>query len=311
MTSDRLSNGGSELMKELDVLLEVATRKKHEMEDNPLCILCQETIPEKTKPEHILLNALGGRLTARKIICPDCNHDMGKGADSDLADTTVFLRNICQLKAGDNDDPPQLKGLETDGERFDLKPGIQPQIRSAKPLDIRTNDDGFHIRMEAYSDEEADKLARGAAAKIVKELGHNAPEIIDAIKRDILKERRSSFHPAPKINQQLQFGTGRSQQSMAKACLVLWAMEVTNDEVNTTGYDRVRTFINTGLKNDEPEDLVKIDTRSLPTLPSEYGSNPNIVWAGSDEDGCAYGYYRLYGAIGWRFLLRDRGGAAV
>lgn len=131
-----------------------------------LCILCQNQIPEKNKPEHILLNALGGRMTTRTVLCPTCNHEMGKGPDSDLAESTAFLRNICRFKAGDGGDAPQMRGLEADGERFDLKPGMQPKMRVQKPMDVRIDDDHIEIRIESYSDEEADKLAEGAAKKL-------------------------------------------------------------------------------------------------------------------------------------------------
>lgn len=278
-----------------------------EKADDNFCILCKEIIPEKTKPEHVLLNALGGRLTARKIICPDCNNEMGGGPDSDLAESTTFMRNICELKAGDGDDPPQLRALESAGERFDLKLGMKPQIRPRRPMEVDINDDGIEVKIEAYSDAEADKLAEGAAKKIAKHFGKNAPEAIAAIKQDILKARKSTFRPAPAIHQQLQFGTGRSKEAMAKACMVLWAMEVTNGEVNADRYDIIRAFTKTGRKDTDPENLVKIDTRSLPPLSTEYGDNPNIVWAGSDAEGRVYGYYRLFGAIGWRFLLCEQG----
>lgn len=271
------------------------------------CILCQKIIPIKTKPEHVLLNALGGRLTTKTAICSDCNHETGKGADSDLADSTAFLRNICGLKAGDGDSAPQIRGLEKDGERFDLKPGMQPQMRPRNPMSVEITDDGITVHIEAYSDKEADKLAEGAAKKIAKHLGHSKPEVIEAIKQDIIKDRKSSFRPAPEIYQQLQFGTGRSQQSMAKACLVLWCMDTGNEEINTDRYDAIREFVKTGLKENDPENLVKIDTRPLPDIPIEYGNNANIIWVGSDDKGAVYGYYRLFGAIGWRFLLCSDG----
>ncbi len=68
-----------------------------------LCILCRQPITEKTKPEHVLLNALGGRMTVREIICSGCNHEMGIGPDQDLANSVVALRNSGNLKAGDGE----------------------------------------------------------------------------------------------------------------------------------------------------------------------------------------------------------------
>lgn len=34
-----------------------------------------------------------------------------------------------------------------------------------------------------------------------------------------------------------------------------------------------------------------------------FGSNPNLIWVGSDTDGRVLGYYRLYNAVGWSFEL--------
>lgn len=272
-------------------------------QSTPLCILCKDPIPSKTKPEHVLLNALGGRLTAREIICPSCNHRMGVGPDNDLANSTTFLRNICGLKAGDGDKPPQIRGLKVEGNRVDLKPGMQLQMRSRDPMSVNISETGIEIRIEAYSDAEADKLAEGAARKIAKHLGHKKPEVIEALKHDILKDRKSTYRPSPTINQNLEFGAGQSQQAMAKAALVLWAMEVGNDEVVSESYDPVRLFIEKGGKPADPEEVAKIDTRPLPELPSEFGVNPNIIWAGSDHSGRVFGYCRLLGAIGWRFHL--------
>jgi hypothetical protein len=137
-------------------------------QSNVSCILCQNDIPAKTKPEHILLNALGGRMTVRKVICPNCNSQMGEGPDKDLADSTAFLRNSCNLKAGDGSDAPQLRGLETNGEYFDLKPGMQPQMRTEVPLKISVTDQEINVQIQAFSEEQADKLLDGAAAKIAK-----------------------------------------------------------------------------------------------------------------------------------------------
>jgi hypothetical protein len=271
------------------------------------CILCQEKIiPEKTKPEHVLLNALGGRMTVRNVICPGCNHEMGIGPDDDLAKTTEFLRNICQLRAGDGDEAPQIRGLETDGQRFDLVAGMKPRIRAPRPLDLNFTEKEIRVSIEAYSDAEAEKLVTGAATAIAKRLGNLSPEVIAAIKQDILKDKKSSFGLAPAVQQRLKFGDGRSQQSKAKACMVLWAKVCGNAEVNSPRYDTIRNFVRTG-KKPEDVDMVQMDTRPLPALPARFGTNPNLIWVGSDESGRTFGYFRLYGAIGWRFLLCDTG----
>lgn len=271
------------------------------------CVLCKEEIPEKTKPEHVLLNSLGGRMTVRDVICPECNHKMGIGADEDLAKTTEFLRNICHLKAGDGDSAPEIRNFKTDGQRFDLAAGMKPRLRAEKPLTLSFSDEGFQVVIEAYSEVEADRLLTGAATSIAKRIGKYPPGAIDALKKEMLKDKRSSFRPAPAINYTLQFGSGRSQQSMAKSCLVLWARECGNAEVNLPQYEEIRHFIQS---SDEPKGhrhMMAMDTRMLPTLPERFGTNPNVIWVGSNENGMVFGYFRLYGVIGWRFLLRNSG----
>ncbi|WP_127563102.1 hypothetical protein [Nioella ostreopsis] len=45
------------------------------------------------------------------------------------------------------------------------------------------------------------------------------------------------------------------------------------------------------------------DTRELPELPEGFGENTNVIWVGSNDEGVVRGYFRLYGAVGWTFML--------
>ncbi len=271
------------------------------------CIFCTGVLSQPNKPEHILLNALGGRLTTRNVICAACNHEFGVGPDQDLADSVAFIRNICGLKAGDGHPPPPLNGFESEGITFRLDPGMQPKPFARTPLTVNFENDEISVEIEAYSDAQADQLVEGAARKIAKKLGYSHPAIIAAIKADLLKDKKSTFRPGPPIRRSLQFGEGRSQQAKAKACLVFWAHCIGNDELLHDRYAATRGFARFGITPEDRETLIKIDTRALPPTPAEFGQNPNIIWVGSDAGGKAYGYFRLYGAIGWRVLLCEAG----
>src|SRR3954454_10963210 len=48
------------------------------------CIFCDNELTPNTKAEHILLNALGGRKTTRRVICSDCNERFGQTIDKSL-----------------------------------------------------------------------------------------------------------------------------------------------------------------------------------------------------------------------------------
>ncbi|QIB34610.1 HNH endonuclease [Ancylobacter pratisalsi] len=271
------------------------------------CILCQLPIPEKTKPEHVLLKALGGRMTVHDIVCPDCNHQMGIGPDHDLARSTENIRNLADLKAGDGGSAPLIHGLEHQGERFDLEPGMRTRVKAKKPLDVQFDGDEIRVAIEAFSEKSADGLLKGAATKIAKQLGHTHPAVIDAIEQDLRKDLRRGYRPAPSVVGHLPFGAGASLQSMAKACLVLWARQCGNAEVTTAKFDEVRSFIRFGKRPDHETDLLTLDARPLPSCPDQFSCHPVFIWVGSDANGAVYGYFRLYGAIGWRFRLTTGG----
>ena len=57
-----------------------------------LCLFCPTELDETTKPEHILLNALGGRKATTRAICSDCNNKFGGTIDDVLASQVTGLR---------------------------------------------------------------------------------------------------------------------------------------------------------------------------------------------------------------------------
>jgi hypothetical protein len=67
---------------------------------NTLCLFCPAELDETTKPEHILLNALGGRKTTTGAICSACNNKFGRTIDDVLTSQITALRNLLQLESG-------------------------------------------------------------------------------------------------------------------------------------------------------------------------------------------------------------------
>ncbi|SDR32295.1 HNH endonuclease [Pseudovibrio sp. Tun.PSC04-5.I4] len=271
------------------------------------CILCLLDIPIQTKPEHVLLNALGGRKTVHNVLCPDCNHKMGIGPDQDLAESVRPIRSFCDLKAGDGDDAPPVHAVEAEGQRFDLLPGMVPVLQPKNPLEINFQSNSVSVQVNARDKKHAERLIDGAARKIVKtrKLSETA---IELLKKELKSGLKLAILPGPAIRQDIAFGHEQSQQAMAKAALVLWANCVGNEEVLTSRYDDIRQFIWNGDKPEDPGVLVKIDARPLPELPDLYGGNPNLIWVGSDAAGRVFGYFRLFAAIGWRIVLCENGG---
>lgn len=274
------------------------------------CIFCFSTLSAKTKPEHILLNALGGKTTTKKAVCTSCNERFGIGPDQDLADSVREIRNLAQLFSGDGDPPPPVSGAKVEDGRYDISSHGTPIFVPNKPFSVTQDGGGYQIELHASNEAHADRLTTSVARKILKDLGYSDyPDIaVQKIKADIEKDGRRKLSTVPPKRGQIALGEGASQQSMAKAALVLWAYYVGGDKVCSQKYDTIRKFCGDGLKPENPEGLVTFDTRMLPTLPPQFGSNPTLIWAGSNWMGQVYGYFRLYDIIGWRFRLCEFGG---
>jgi len=62
-----------------------------------MCIFCENELTEGTKPEHILLNAFGGRKKTRHVDCSACNNKFGSTIDDEAAQQVTILRNMLHL----------------------------------------------------------------------------------------------------------------------------------------------------------------------------------------------------------------------
>lgn len=61
------------------------------------CLFCGKQLTDKEKPEHIIPNALGGKLKSQSIICSDCNNKysyLDKNLCNDLQNFTAILRPL-------------------------------------------------------------------------------------------------------------------------------------------------------------------------------------------------------------------------
>jgi hypothetical protein len=84
----------------------------------PKCIFCENELTPDTKPEHVLLSALGGRMTTRGAICSEHNNEFGGSVDKALAAQVEIIRNLLQLQTGTKKPPPPLKNLTAGTEKI-------------------------------------------------------------------------------------------------------------------------------------------------------------------------------------------------
>jgi hypothetical protein len=94
----------------------------------PKCIFCENELTQDTTPEHVLLNALGGRMTTRKAICSEHNNTFGGTIDKELAAQVEVIRNHLQLQSGTKKPPPPLKNLVSGSEKISIGSDGTPRL---------------------------------------------------------------------------------------------------------------------------------------------------------------------------------------
>lgn len=272
-----------------------------------LCIICKAAPPDPKKPEHILLNALGGREKTTKALCSRCNNALGSGADKDLADSVQFLRNIANLKSGTGNSAPMIRSINSEGIKFNLESGAKPILKSnGSSLSVEKVDRRIKVEIRASNADQFRELLKGAARKLGIYDSQEIEKFVSHALTNGKAERRLS--PCPVVNQNFTFGDGKSKQSMAKSCLALWNELVDNEEVCSSRYDLLRSFIQTDEDSGSHShlSLCELDYREINDYDKTFESHPNIIWVGSNGSGRVLGYFRLYNIIGCRFELAQK-----
>lgn len=78
------------------------------------CYCCGEIItPAKISDEHIIPNALGGRLKSQILLCSDCNSKLGSEVDAPFCQQMGFVTNRLGIKR-ERGQPPPIKARRAD-----------------------------------------------------------------------------------------------------------------------------------------------------------------------------------------------------
>jgi hypothetical protein len=264
------------------------------------CIFCDGELNAATKPEHILLSALGGRKTTTRVICSTCNSGFGSTIDKAVSDQMAPLRNLLKLPSGTGKPPPTLRRVQTTTETIDMRGDGPPEL-VMKPFTITDLGDGRRqLSINARSVEDIARSIPHIAAQL-RCSEEEAMEHIAAATAQVTTRRPGVAHFS------MPLGGEDVIRSFARACLVLWATHVGNEEVKSARYQAVRDFITTG---DESFDEFHIDTRFLPPteeLQRLFGDFFNLIYVRSNENGRVIGHFTLYNIIGYQFVLAEGG----
>jgi hypothetical protein len=265
----------------------------------PVCIFCDNILGPDTKPEHILLSALGGRKTTRRVLCGVHNAEFGGGIDDALTEQVAFIRNQLQMESGTRKPPPGLGRVKAGKETVEIRSDGTPKL-IAKPFEITPLAPGqFQVSLTVNTAEEIETYLPHIAAQLGLPL-EKAREQFAKGQATVTSRRAGQIHRPTPLGGELEC------RSIVKACLVLWATEVGNQEVKSEPYRAAREYVLNG-----GQFLTPLDSRPLPildALKARYGDFFNLIYIRSDAQGRVIGHFTLYNLISWQVVLAEQGG---
>ena len=127
------------------------------------CVFCTvELTAENSAKEHIIPNAIGGRLKSSNLDCIKCNSEFGEDCDNALAKDMNPLANILGIERN-RGEPQPIEGL-MQGKKVRLDAEGKPEM--AKPEhEVKSDGKTTNISVKARSMEEARRMIEGLARK--------------------------------------------------------------------------------------------------------------------------------------------------
>lgn len=132
---------------------------------NVKCYCCEEQITkDNSSVEHILLNAIGGKLKSTKLLCKKCNSRFGDSFDSELSKQLLFLSSFLNIKR-ERGNHPKIKGGKTErGLDIDFLAGGRPYYAKPSVETINKNNEVI-LNIMARDKKELKQILKGLSRK--------------------------------------------------------------------------------------------------------------------------------------------------
>lgn len=267
------------------------------------CIFCREPLQGRESSEHVLLNALGGKVKTRKLSCAACNNQFGGTIDRELAEQFASVRNMFEMISGDGRDAPSLLKVQAGDRKVNLL-GNGDITLAGKPFTVEEIGEGqFRVQMNLRSLDELEAIIPHIVARTGISEERLREQIACADFTDT-QERPGT------VSFRFSFGGKEVMRAVAKACLLLWGRKFGHEETLRSEYDEVRRFIQNGGADFLAEKTF-LDSRPLPVadeVEAAYGPLFNMIYVTSDAAGRVVGHFTVYNLIGFQVVLVDSGG---
>lgn len=132
------------------------------------CYLCKNEITdENVSIEHILPNAIGGRLKSSSLICKECNSKFGDSSDACLAKQLEFFANQLNIKRERGSVQNGEMTRESTGETYLVSP--EGDLVPRKPLiEERESNGNLEIYVKANDEKTIESILIGLKRKYPK-----------------------------------------------------------------------------------------------------------------------------------------------
>lgn len=178
-------------------------------QEGPSCLCCYAVISAlNDSEEHVLTNAVGGRLKVRGLVCRACNDRTGHSWDAELADQ---LHSLALLIGVDRErgETPAMTVTTTSGEQ--LRATANGGTSISKPaFTVEETEAGLNLHITARSLTEARRMVRQAHAKYP---GFD-------INATLAKLRMQWSEPQGLIQYRFQIGGAGASRSIVKSAAV-------------------------------------------------------------------------------------------
>lgn len=284
------------------------------------CIYCKQEIRHPRK-EHIIPYALGGRYSSKKIICKDCNEQLGYEVDAKLINWIPFVwaRNLFLL-TGESGDVPRFEVRDTEGRLYIAEPEWRLRPKDEPPTIIyeiiSDQEAKRRFTVRAHSVEAAWRQAEKVKKQFVHHLRRKGRKVHEMdVKTQTHEIRKSIIRPLSFRPSVADFGFDEHYRAIAKIAFEYLATKLESEEILAPEFNVIREFISNGtLRSDDYRKLFLADYRNIYTVcqPQEHWFHRVSVYCNRNTRNVIglvelFSYVRVAVVLSWQYEGRTQG----
>ena len=245
---------------------------------------CNLTSDNETK-EHVFIQAIGGRLSSKTLLCQQCNSNFGSTIDNVLADELNFISNMLNIKR-DRGKPPAFNVEDTKtGEVLSCEPG--GKLQYIKPT-IEQEENQYHIRVNDLKQ----------AKEVIRGLKRHHPEIDEKTILESMKTRMEYLdHP---VSFEIKFGEEDSFRSICKTAINFYLYS--NGCIQTI--EHLLPYIKREVDRDDI--VFWANLKSDPIERAVCDICHNIIVIGDHDKGILFSYIEFFGVYRTIVVLNNQ-----